>query len=449
MLENKTDRFLEILNRIRREGVRPEDIHTVRRCLLDYLGATVGGSVLLGERGAAVLDSLDSSGGCSVIGYGRSASQMTAAFVNGLSSHTAELDDGVISGIIHPGAPVFSALLAVAEEKSVEFKDFCRGVLIGYEASVRLSNAIQPSHKKLGYHASATCGLIGAALGIAAMLRYGEKSFHDTFCVAAASSHGTLKVLEDDSELKPFNIATAASDGLIAAVMGKVGFTGPLDPLEGYAGFMAQFTAEANYEELYRERDLCINDVYVKPYAACRYVHPTIENALRIIGERTIDPAEISSVDIRTYSLAVKNHDHTVVNNISSAKMSIPFGAAVAFVNGTGGIEAYTDITVSDDRIKALMRKVSVMADAECSAMFPDRSMAYMTVKMRDGNVYEAFTDQPKGESTAPLTDDELIEKFRSLARYAGMTEHNAEAIIREIFSSVPDIKTILRIMRK
>lgn len=51
------------------------------------------------------------------------------------------------------------------------------------------------------------------------------------------SAHGTLKVLEDDSELKPYNVAQAAICAVLAASMGRVGFTGPKDVLSGKTGF--------------------------------------------------------------------------------------------------------------------------------------------------------------------------------------------------------------------
>ena len=63
----------------------------------------------------------------------------TAALINGIASHTAELDDGVISGIIHPGTPVFSALLPYAQKHKIEGDNLLRGIIAGYEASVRLA----------------------------------------------------------------------------------------------------------------------------------------------------------------------------------------------------------------------------------------------------------------------------------------------------------------------
>lgn len=442
-MENIIDTFLSGIWGIKEEKISNDITHRVKRCFLDYLGATIAGSKMLGKRGEIMLSYLgNGQGECSVIGFNAKSSLHTASFINGFSSHIAELDDGVISGIVHPGAPVFSALLPVAEKERMPFDRFCIGTIAGYESCVRLANAIQPCHKELGYHATATCGITGATLGIAAMLDFDKEEFKNSFSVALASAHGTLKVLEDDSELKPFNVATASSDGVVAAIVGKAKLTGPNDALNGYSGFFSHFTSKTDYSLLFRDKGdkYCIEDVYMKPYAACRYVHPTIENALKIKRENPIDVANIESIDIKTYALAVHKHNHTSVRNVASAKMSIPFGAAVALCRGTGGMDAYTQDTVTDKEIASLMKKIHVFPSEEYSQSFPEKSIADMSITMKSGKVYKSYTDEPKGEASSPLSDDELKEKFLSLASYAGMPSAKSLSIIKEIFSDNPNI---------
>ena len=448
--QNTTDRFLDGLEVIIKNGLTKEDIFQARRCLLDYLGATLAGAKMLGERGRKLLAMMKNSnedGCCTVIGFNASSSLHTSAFVNGLSAHTVELDDGVISGIIHPGAPVLSGLLPVLEKYDVDFYHFCLGLVIGYEASVRLANAIQPSHKKMGYHASATCGLIGVTMGVAAMLGFERRQAKDAFACALASAHGTLKVLEDDSELKPFNVATAASDGVVAALMGMAGFRGADDPLEGYAGFLAQFSDEVDNQKLLGSSSgrLSIYDVYVKPYAACRYCHPSIENALKLRNENNFSIADIEHIDIHTYSLAVNKHDHTIVNNISSAKMSIPFATAISFCMGSASVDAYNDDSINDKEVADLMKKIAVYPNDDFSAKFPELSIATMDVLLSDGRKLFARTDQPKGEAAFPLSDQEMMDKFAGLAVFYGMDVPKAHHLANSIlFEETIDLKDII-----
>ncbi|MBR1792802.1 MAG: MmgE/PrpD family protein [Bacteroidales bacterium] len=422
-------------------------IHQTKRCLMDYLGSTVAGATMLGHRSKTMIDELHSGDDCTLIGFGQQADMYTAAFINGFSSHIAELDDGVISGIIHPGAPILSALLPVAEKYSCSFEKLLQGIVAGYETSVRLANTIQPSHKKRGYHATATCGLIGAAVAIGVMRDFSFPELKATFAVASASSHGTLKVLEDNSELKPFNVATAAANALTASIVGKAGFNVPNDPLSGDSGFFAQNTDDFDLNQLFRHKNTepLIFDVYVKPYAACRYCHPSIDNALKLGQTHSLNANEIKSILIRTYSLAVNKHDHTDVQNVTSAKMSIPFATAVSLLHGKSGIEDYTDETIKDSAIVGLMKKIRVESNPSYSEVFPNKSIADMEVEMIDGTKFYEYTDLPKGESMAPLSDKEMEEKFLSLARYAGVV--NPQDIVDKINSDHPNIKQILKLL--
>lgn len=446
---NFSDKFIIYLYNLSEQQVRPDIEKAVRRCFLDYLGATLAGAKMLGDRGSKMIDALGKGNDCTIIGYKQKGNLHTASFINGFSSHTAELDDGVISGIIHPGAPVFTSLISVAEKYGCSFSNFIKGAFIGYEAGVRLANSIQPKHKLLGYHASGTCGLIGAAIGVAVMLQQPGDKLKNTLSAAVASVHGTLKVLEDGSELKPYNIASAASDAVVAAMVSEAGFKGPDNPLEGYAGFFAQNSnGEFNQEKLFKKEDgvFAIEDVYVKPYAACRYCHPSIENALFLRDKLNLE--EINEIEIKTYELAVNKHDMTSVDNISSAKMSIPFAVAVSLIKGSANVDAYSEESVRDSNVQNLMKMVKVLPDSEFSIEFPLKSIATMEIKLKDGSKLFTRTDAPKGESNLPLTDEELKQKFVSLAQFAGMKKIKAESLASDIlYNNNISIREILEIL--
>jgi len=437
MKTNIADIFVDELYAIANADLPDSAVLYAKRCLLDYLGATLAGACAMRQKGNKLLEELGPGlKGSAVIGFGRRADPQTAAFINGLSSHIAELDDGVISGIVHPGAPVFSALLPVAEKEKSSGHSFLKGVIVGYEAVVRLADAIQPSHKKRGYHATATCGTIGAAMGIAIMLGFSKSQIKNALSTAIVSAAGTLKVLEDDSELKPFNVGQAAINGVLAACLAKTGFAGPSDAFSGTAGFFSMMADEYDVSHLKNAHAHAwgIERVYVKPYAACRYCHPAIEAALSIRSAHSIAPESIESVRVATYLWAVAKHDHTHVNGTSSAKMSIPYSVAVALVCGTAGLNEYADECIYNPAIIALAKKVSVRADDNLTAMFPQKSPAVVEIKTITGESYVKRIDCPKGEPENPLSNEELEEKFISLAGYGGKTEKGSREIITMIW---------------
>ncbi len=447
---NLTDKFIDSLDELRNTQLSPSVQHQAKRCLLDYLGATFAGARMIQDKGEKLLEFMGGmSNESSIIGFNRKTSPAQAAFINGLSSHVAELDDGVISGIVHPGSPVLSALLPVAEKEQIEGGDLLNGIVLGYEATTRLADAIQPSHKKRGYHATGTCGTIGAALGIASMLRLNRLQMKAVFSSAVVSAQGSLKVLEDDSELKPYNVAQAAVGGVLAASMGRAGFSGPNDVLSGGTGFISMVADAFDADQLVPKEGaaFAVERVYVKPYAACRYCHPAIDAVLNMRTDHSLRPEMITSVNVTTYALAVAKHDHTMTNGISSAKMSIPYSVAVALVAGQAGIEEYSDEYIADPAVATLARKVCVQPDDELTRLFPRYSPAIVEVTTLDGNRYTERIDSPRGEAAFPLSDREIEEKCATLAMYGQKSEEESRQLGQAVWNLEKDLPSLFQLL--
>ena len=440
---NLTDKFIDKIYRLRDTEYPDALIHQGKRCLLDYIGAALAGAQMLGEKGHRLLNNLgDTPEDAAVIGLGRKADIQNAAFINGLSSHIAELDDGVRFGMIHPGAPVLSALLPVAEKEKVSGAALLSGIITGYEAGVRLACAIQPSHYNQGFHPTSTCGTIGAAMGIAAMLGFSKSQMKDALSAAVVSASGTLKVIENDSELKPFNVGRAAVNGLLATSMAGAGFKGPDDALSGDTGFLSIMAdaCDLAYLDCGKDEFIAVEKVYVKPYAACRHTHPAIEAAMRIKMSSNVCAGDIKCIKVTTYRGVIGKHGHTEIVGTSSAKMSIPYCAAVALVTGKAGIEEFTSEYINHPEIISLIEKVDVIPDETLSRLVPQKRAAIVEVVTDDGNCYEERVDYPKGEPENPLSDDELKEKFTSLAAYGNKTGEESRGIIETVWNIEQDL---------
>lgn len=446
-MSNFTEKFVDYLY-CKYEAIDHEQLyHQAKRCVLDYLGVVSAGKKLLGEKGEKLVAQFPYvMNGSSVIGFSTKKSPDSAAFLNGFISHVAELDDGVNSGIVHPGTPVISAMLALAQIREVSGEDFLKGVIIGYETTIRLANAVQPSHKKKGFHATGTIGAVGAAVGVAIMLKSEKSTLKNALTAALISAGGSLKALEDDSELKPYNVGNAARSGLTAFLISEAGFKGPKDTLGGEGGFLNMKTSEFDQQKLTPDSsDFAINSIYIKPYASCRYCHPAIEAAIKIRESNAFNPDKIKSINIATYDLAVKNHDHIEIANISSAKMSIPFSVASAIVNAKGGINEFSMTMIEDLSIANLTKKISVNSVNEFSELFPKKSIAHVSVVMNDGKQFSEKVEFPKGEPENPLTDSELEQKFEELAFYSEMDLSRKVGIISSVWNLHNDFKTILK----
>ncbi len=424
---NITDCFLDGLEDKSQVISQPVLLQT-HKCLLDYLGVTVGGMRYIAERHPELVNA-----------------SLSDVFIYAFCAHVLELDDGHRHGMIHLGASIVSAVLEVAKKEDLKSDDVLRGIIMGYEVAVRCARALQPGHKVRGYHVSGTCGTIGSAMGIAFACNYNKEQLKSTLACAVSSAAGVLEIQEQASELKPYNTARAAYDGLLAAQIGKLALPGPEDILGGKRGFLAALTDTPHPEFLtdFSNDGYCIEGIYQKVHAACRHSHPAIDAALGMRKDLHLQPDQIEKIEVHTYKLAVGSHDHTDIRGISSAKLSTPFAVALAIVKGSCGYADYNEDNLNDYWIKNLTQKVRVVEDENLTAQSPAVRGARVTIFMKDGNEHEAACLYPKGEPENPLTQEELEEKFRGLAMYGGLTHEECDIIINEIKKNSFDLYKI------
>ncbi len=447
---NITDRLIDDLYDMSQSDFSDTVLQEAKNCLLDYLGVTFAGANMLAERSGILLDTMDTSNtGVTVIGLNRKASLQNTALINGIHAHVAELDDGERFGMFHPGAPILSALLPMAEHKQISGYNLLRGIVVGYEAAIRIAGALQPAMKDKGYHATSTCGTIGAAVGIAAALNFSRQQMKDALSASATGASGILKVIKDVSELKPYNVGQAAQSGLLAAMLPLAGFKGPVDVLGGKLGFLSIMADSINLERLDSRGNgrFGIQYIYRKPYAACRHCHPPIEASLLLKERFGFGVEDIQSVNVSTYYWAVEGHDHTQIEGVNSAKMSIPFSVAVALVSGKAGLNEFTAEYIADETIATLTRKVSVYSDEALTQLVPHKRAAIVEIETIHGKRFVERVDLPKGEPETSLSDQELVEKFASLAQYGGKAQAEIEAIIDCVWHIETKLTNLYRLL--
>ena len=432
-----TNLFIQHIRSITPESISVEVYQQAKKCLIDYLAVTIPGACSFSSKVHDYIKSVGyASENVTVIGLNSKTDMQTAALINGMNAHVIELDDGHRQGALHVGSTVFSALLAIAEKEKLSSEDFLYGAIIGYELTIRLACAIQPGNKLRGYHATGTCGTVGATMGIAAALGFDEEQMKSALSAAVTCAAGVLEMQEDNADYKPLNVGRAAMDAVAAAYLGKARFVPPFDAIGGKRGFLKVMTDEPKTEYLTDfdpSSPLAITQIYMKTYAACRHTHPAIEAALTLRKKYDVNPTDIVSIEVEAYKLAVAGHDHTDILGISSAKMSLPFSVALALCTGSAGMEAYNENNVADKDILLLTKKVRVTESEELSALVPQKRASVLHLTLVDGTEFSHRVDYPKGEPENPLTDEEIEEKFVSLATASGFTQERCMDIIHTI----------------
>ena len=427
-MQKITDIFIDNLYKIVQEGIPDEVREQAKLCLIDYMACATGGSKMMEAECKRFFRVVNPQGGnVSVIGFDYKTTLHNAAFIQAMNVHATELDDGHRLGMIHLGASILSALLPVAEVEQLPIDDVLLGVVVGYEAAIRTAMAMQPSHKVRGYHTSGTCGTIGSAMAIAAAMRLSKDGMKTALSAATASAAGLLELQEDESQMKPFNLAQAAVGGITAAYAAKTRYVGPDDPIGGKRGLLAVMSENPNLEPL-RNFDIVpfeIMRIYRKPYAACRHCHPAIEAALWIKNSQGIQVSDIATIDVDTYKLAVGGHDHTDIKGVASAKLSTPFSVALALTKNSANLMDFNQGTVNDTAILDLTKRVKVHVNEELTSWSPQKRAAIVKITTIDGKEFSREVDYPKGEPENPMTEKEVIGKYRDMAAYAGIDNTN------------------------
>lgn len=438
---NISQAFFAAIGNVAKQAIPEEVMARARRSLLDYLAVTCAGAAFQKQKIDKYFAFAEpETGAFKAIGTGKNLVLKEAVFLNGLNAHALDFDDGTNSGIIHLGSPIFSLLIPLAQRYGKSIDEMLRAAVIGYEASYTMAVSIQPKHKALGFHATGTCGMLGATLAAAYMLEFTEEERYQAFATACVAASGMLKVLDDGSELKPYNVGKTAILSLTSLQLAKSGFKGHNDPLGGYRGFLKMMSGDENTEikPCLLNGSYAIMKSYTKPYASCRYTHPPVEAAIHLRNQYRITPEQVEHIKVETYDLAVSGHDHTDIKGAYSAKMSTPYSTAVALAFGKAGLQEFEKEVLNDITIQDLTKKVEVVSDEQMSKIFPEKQSAIVTITTAKDS-YSERVDFPKGEPENPLSDNEFYERFAALMSYGCIKNETYDSVYE--MANKPELK--------
>ena len=441
---NKSIEFFDAVDSIWNTKIPEKVIRRAKRSLLDYIAVTCAGAKFQEEKLEKYFEfASPEKGDFKAIGTNKDLALKDAVFLNGLNGHALDFDDGTNSGIIHLGSPIFSLLIPLAQKYEISVDDMLKAAVVGYEASYTMAVSIQPRHKARGYHATGTCGVIGATLAASYMLGFTEEERFNAFSTACLSASGMLKALDEGSELKPYNVAKSALLSLTALQLAKSGFDAPSDPLGGRGYFnMMLGEKDAELKPMLLDGTYAIMKSYTKPYASCRYTHPSVEAAIHLRSQ--VSYKDVEEITVKTYDLAVSGHEHTEVKGSYSAKMSIPYATAVGLIYGKAGLQEFSKETVKNEEVFNLARKITVFADENLSTIFPDVQAGIVTIKTKNGE-YTHRVDFPKGEPENPLTDIEFKERYNDLMEYADVPCENYECVFDKVYEKSSTVKELMK----
>jgi 2-methylcitrate dehydratase PrpD len=411
-------------------------VQTALRSFIDVAGLCLAARETNYVRAAKA--SWDGGGPCTLLGHAQTLDAAGAAFVNGTAAHGEDFDDTFEGTPVHPGAVAVPAVLAACEAHGRAGADLIKGIAIAAEIMCRMALVAPTAQHRAGFHPTAVIGALGAAGGVGAALGCDARVIVNAFGIAGSFASGIIEYLAEGAWTKRLHPGWAAQSGYRAARLAAAGFSGPRTVFEGENGFFKAFgtTGIGPDFSLLTDglgADWCMRQIAYKPYACGTMCQPFIDAARRL-AEGGIVASSISDVLCKVgegtvHRLWEPRAEKVRPTTAYSAKFSVPYCIAVAMIDRAAGLGQFTDARIHDPGILELAGKVRYQIDPENA--YPKNYSGRLKVTLADGTVHE--TEQPylRGGAREPLSETELLAKFRANAAFGGWNEDHANALER------------------
>jgi len=399
----------------------PEEILELgRRHILD----TIAAIVVCGERDSARLArefahrQSGQAGAAPILGTRQRASLPDAVFASAMTAHGAEINDFCPSAYVQPGPAVVSAGLCVAAVDHSPGPVLLRAVIAGYELTCRLPKALGIERgRRLGYSSHGYGPVFGTAATVAALRRDSEDTIHHMLSYCAQQASGSLQwLLDAGHNEKSFVFAgMPARNGVHAALLAELGFTGVRDSLEAKGGWLTSwmFTAEGSdfdpgylVERLGSRFELPL--VAYKRFAVGGPTQPVVQAMLELAPR--VRAEQIAAIEIEMPGSA------RVFAGAQMPALNLPYLCAVIALDGALGFEMADsrERMTEDAAVQQLMARVQVRHDPAQEAV-PRKESARVTVRLQDGRSEAVFVEHVRGYPANPMTHADVEAKAREL----------------------------------
>jgi 2-methylcitrate dehydratase PrpD len=153
-----------------------------------------------------------------------------------------------------------------------------------------------------------------------------------------------------------------------------------------------------------------------KNHGCCGHTFPSIDGVLELKQKHNLTHKDIRKIRLASYKAGLDIIDNATPEGEYQAKFSIQYTVAHAMVHGSVRLNAFLPDRMNDTDVRALMKKIEVVADPELSKGYPTQRAAQVDIETNDGRKLSHFQPYRKGDPEMPLTDDELNGKFIELA---------------------------------
>ena len=387
-----------------RYGTLNDDVlQVLRRSLLDTIGVAAIGSqsemAQIGTQTAGIMFGSTPTSSARCLFDGNLASAAGAAMAGAITIDSVDGHDGSSSCKGHAGSAIFPALFALADGQGFTGQDLATYLALAYEISYRAG--LTQHDTCADYHTSGAWTAIGVAAMTARILGCDKTQINEA--AGIGEYHGPrsqmMRCIDHPTMLRD-GVGWGAPTGITAGFLAKNGFTGA-----------PALTCEGPHWYSLGNKWKLVTDTHYKLYPCCRWAHPSIDAASKLMLQHNISHQEIASVEIRTFHNATRLAGHRPVSADEFA-YSIAFPVACMIVRGQVGISELEVSTLKDPSILRISTATTLIDDPHLTQISEGKRWAQVSILMRNGMRYEAAPQTPRGDTDLPLSDAEISEKF-------------------------------------
>lgn len=443
-------------------GLKYEDLPTyaadhAKMLTLDVLASMVGTRNIITSRIAReIAGEIGGPEEGTIVGAAKKVALPNAAFANAIQCYGFDFVDDHNESNAHPSPATYPVGLALSEYKKLSGKRFLEAASLGNEVVCRLGSAYLGDMYYQGFHPTSTCGTMGATVTAGKLMGLDTLQLVYAQGIAGSMVAGLMAWNSEGSFTKRLQAGHPAMNSIIAARMAQKGFDGPSDIYEGKDGLLHAYSYLDHFDTKYILDGLGEQWVFasssIKVYPCCRYSGGHLDACLQIVADHHPNPAEIEKIRIRSskYTMRLLAEERKwKPQNVVDLQFSMPYQAAIAFINGKVTVDEFDVKYIDDPQVKRLILVTEVVEDPEFERRYPEHYSSAVEVTMKDGKKYVAVIDDPRGDWRNPVTFADVREKFRLLANRIYGDPQRTEDIIRfvENLDKQEDMSGLMRLV--
>lgn len=402
-----------------------EAVDIAYRQFIDAMAAMIpGGQAPVVQKIRGLLEQWG-PGDCSVVASRRGLSLPSAAMLNATAAHALDFDDNFDPAKAHISCVVWPAILNVAEELGSSGKDCMDAYLAAIQIVGRIGQAVNPPHRKRGWHATATIGVLGTAAAVARMMRLDETRSAMAISLATSVSGGFMS--QFGTMAKPLHAGNAARGGIQSAYFAREGITAGWHTLDGPIGMNTLMVGpdrealraairEPEHGQTLTFETEAIGDPLlivehrfrVKRFPTCGSAHRSLDALSDLMAEHDFGADDVERVEVHAPAMHLKNLMYDRPKTELEGKFSIEYPLACLLISGNCTLADFTDRALQRPDHRALFERID---------RFPiDRPETEVDttirVRLKDGRRLEKSRFMPRGSKAEPYPTSQYWKKF-------------------------------------